>query len=95
MFQVFTRISDFFRTSYRNNPRAFAAEVFEGIATMAASLIMSITVLNPATEWFIPLFLIGGILGTVSCYLRKSTAIVLTIWFTGVNSWAFVQLFLL
>ena len=88
------RISEFFKTSYNNNPTAFFVEVGEAISTMAASLIMSITVLDPATEIFIPLFLIGGILGTISCYLRKSTAIVLTIWFTAVNTYAFYQLFL-
>ena len=95
MYQVFTRISNFFKTSHRNNPKAFFIEIAEALSTMAASLILSLTVLDPATEWFIPLFLIGGLLGTVSCYLRKSTAIVLTIWFTGVNSWAFIQLFFL
>ena len=88
------KISDFFITSYNNNPKAFFIEVGEAISTMAASLIMSITVLDPATEIFIPLFLIGGILGTMSCYLRKSTAIVLTIWFTVVNAYASYQLFL-
>lgn len=89
------RISDFFKESFNANPKAFAVEIFEAITTMAASLIMSLTVLDPATEYFIPLFLVGGILGTISCYLRKSTAIVLTIWFTAVNTWAFVQLFIL
>jgi hypothetical protein len=88
------KVYEFFKTSYKNNPTAFFVEVAEAISTMAASLIMSITVLDPATKVFIPLFLIGGILGTISCYLRKSTAIVLTIWFTAVNTYAFYQLFL-
>lgn len=88
------RIKDFFVESYKNNPRAFYVEMTEAVATMTASLIMSLTVLDPATKLFIPLFLIGGILGTVSCYMRKSSAIVLTSWFTVVNLWAFSQLFL-
>jgi hypothetical protein len=88
------RIKEFFIESYRNNPRAFYVEMTEAAATMTASLIMSLTVLNPATKIFIPLFLIGGILGTVSCYMRKSSAIVLTSWFTAVNLWAVSQLFL-
>ena len=89
------RISEFFKESYKSNPKAFAVEVFEGITTMTASLIMSLTVLDPATKVFIPLFLVGGIAGTISCYLRKSSAIVLTVWFTAVNAWAFVQLYIL
>jgi hypothetical protein len=89
------RIKDFFVESYKNNPKAFYIEVSEALATMSASLIMSLTVLNPATHIFIPLFLVGGILGTASCYLRKSSAIVLTGWFTIVNVWAVVQLFIL
>jgi len=88
------KVYEFFRTSYKSNPKSFFVEIAEAIATMSASLIMSITVLDPATKVFIPLFLIGGILGTISCYLRKSTAIVLTIWFTAVNTYAFYQLFL-
>jgi len=88
------RIKDFFVESYKNNPRAFYVEMTEALATMTASLIMALTVLNPATKIFIPLFLIGGILGTVSCYMRKSSAIVLTSWFTAVNLWAFAKLFL-
>ena len=87
------KILNFFKESYTNNPRAFFAEVFEAIATMSASRIMAITVLDPATELFIPLFLIGGLLGTVSCYLRRSSAIVLTLWFTATNTYAFIQLF--
>lgn len=88
------RIKDFFIESYNNNPKAFYVEMTEAGATMTASLVMSLTVLNPATTVFIPLFLIGGILGTVSCYMRKSSAIVLTSWFTAVNLWAFTQLFI-
>ena len=88
------RIKEFFVESYHNNPKAFYVEISEAGATMSASLIMSLTVLNPATHIFIPLYLIGGILGTVSCYLRKSSAIVLTSWFTIVNLYAFYQLFL-
>ena len=87
------KVFEFFKTSFYNNKIAFVVEIFEAFATMSASLILTITVLDPATRIFIPLFLLGGILGTVSCYLRKSTAIVLTIWFTAMNSWAFVQLF--
>lgn len=90
-----TKIIDFFKKSYATDRLAFYAEVVETTVLIIASAVLSFTILDPATEIFIPLYLLGSILAVFSTYRRGSSAIVLCTWFTVMNSWAFIQLFIL
>ena len=88
-------IVNFFKRSYQTDKAAFYAEIVETTLLVTASAVLAFTILDPATKIFIPLYLAGSILGTFSTYRRGSSAIVLTTWITIMNSFAFVQLFLL
>ena len=90
------KILEYIKESYRLSPVAFYCEMVETTVLMAASVILTFTVLDPATELFIPLYLIGSILGVISTVIRKAAfAIVLCAWFVLMNSIALVQLFVL
>lgn len=89
------KIIDFFKHSYATDRLAFYAEIVETTVLIIASAILSFTILDPATEIFIPLYLLGSMLAVFSTYRRGSSAIVLCTWFTIMNSWAFIQLFIL
>ena len=95
MKELYNKIFDYFRESYQRSKVAFYCEVTEAIVLIAGSAILSATILDPATHLFIPLYLIGSTLAVVSCYIRRSSAIVLTSWFTVMNSWAFIHLFII
>ena len=89
-------IINFFKESYRLSPFAFYCELAEAVLLISASAILTWTVLDPATKIFIPLYLLGSILGTISTVIRKAGfAIVLCSWFVVMNSIAMVQLFVL
>lgn len=93
---MITRILDYFKESYRLSPVAFYCEMVETTLLMAASVILTFTVLDPATELFIPMYLIGSILGVISTVIRKAAfAIILCAWFVLMNSLALIQLFVL
>ena len=93
---MITRILDYFKESYRLSPVAFYCEMVETTLLMAASVILTFTVLDPATELFIPMYLIGSILGVISTVIRKAAfAIILCAWFVLINSLALIQLFVL
>jgi hypothetical protein len=85
----------FFKKSYVTDRTAFYAEIVETTLLIVASAVLSFTILDPATKIFVPLYLIGSILAVFSTYRRGSSAIVLCAWFTVMNSWAFLQLFVL
>lgn len=89
------KIVNFFKESYKRDRTAFYAEILETTLLIAASAILSFTILDPATEIFVPLYLLGSILAVFSTYRRGSSAIVLCCWFTLMNTWAFIQLFIL
>jgi len=89
------RILGFFKESYANDRTAFYAEILETTILIIASAILSFTILDPATELFVPLYLVGSLLAVFSTYRRGSSAIVLCVWFTLMNTWAFMQLFVL
>tara|TARA_B100000927_G_scaffold169135_1_gene136323 strand:- start:544 stop:822 length:279 start_codon:yes stop_codon:yes gene_type:complete len=90
------KILEYIKESYRLSPVAFYCEMVETTVLMAASVILTFTVLDPATELFIPLYLLGSILGVISTVIRKAAfAIVLCAWFVLMNSIALVQLFVL
>tara|TARA_Y100001970_G_C13990712_1_gene728063 strand:+ start:174 stop:461 length:288 start_codon:yes stop_codon:yes gene_type:complete len=92
---IILKIKNFFVLSYQTSKTAFWLELLEAFFLIAASAILSFTILDPATKIFIPLYLVGSIASVISTYLRGSTAIILCLWFTAMNSWAFVQLFFL
>lgn len=92
---VFTKILNFFKQSYKTDRVAFYAEIVETILLVSASAILSFTITDPATKIFIPLYLAGSILAMFSTYRRGSSAIILCTWFTIMNTWAFIQLFIL
>ena len=89
-------VVNFFKESYRLSPFAFYAELLEAVLLISASAILTYTVMDPATKLFIPLYLLGSILGVISTIIRRAVfAIVLCAWFVVMNSIAMVQLFLL
>lgn len=93
---LISRIKDYVKESYRLSPVAFYCEMAETTILIAASAILTFTVLDPATEIFIPLYFIGSILGVISTVIRKAAfAIVLCAWFVVMNFIALLQLFVL
>jgi len=66
----------------------------ETVLLIIASAILTFTVLDPETTIFVPLFLLGSILGCVACVLRKAFfAVVLCGWFIVMYSIALIQLY--
>ncbi len=89
------RIKEFIKESHRLSPVAFYCEMVETVVLLTASAILTFTVLDPATEIFIPLYLAGSILGVISTVIRKAFfAIVLCAWFVMMNSIALITLVL-
>lgn len=86
----------YFKESYRLSPFAFYCEFLETIFLVGASAVLTFTVLDPATEIFIPMYLIGSLLGLISTVIRKAAfTIFLCSWFVVMNTIALVQLFVL
>ena len=53
-----------------------------------------LSVLDPATKIFIPMYFVGSILGVISAVIRQAAfVIVLCSWFTLMNAIALVKLF--
>ena len=88
-------VVNYFKESYRISPVAFYCELGEAIVLVIGSAVLSFTILNPMTEVFVPLYLIGSILALISTYIRRSSAILLISWFVAMNFWAFIQLFII
>ena len=83
----------YFKESYRLSPFAFYCEFLETVFLVGASAVLTWTVLDPATEIFIPMYLIGSILGLISTVIRKAAfTIFLCSWFVIMNSIALVQI---
>ena len=90
------KIKDFIIESHRLSPIAFYCEMVETVLLLTASAVLTFTVLDPATEIFIPLYLAGSVLGVISTVIRKAFfAIILCAWFVMMNSLALIQLFVL
>ena len=86
-------IKQFWINSYKLSPLAFYCEMIEAVFLISASAILSITILDPDGWTFVPLYLIGSILGIISAIIRKAAfVIVLCSWFTAMNLYALVQL---
>jgi len=88
-----TNIVEFFRNSYKLSPLAFYCEMIEALFLISASAILSFTILDPNGWHFVPLYLIGSMLGIISAIIRQAAfVIVLCSWFTAMNLYALVQL---
>ena len=88
-----TNIVEFFRNSYKLSPLAFYCEMIEALFLISASAILSFTILDPNGWHFVPLYLIGSMLGVISAIIRKAAfVIVLCSWFTLMNIIALAQL---
>ena len=88
------RIKQFLKDSYTSSPVAFYAEMAEAALLICASAVLTYTVLAPATKIFIPMYLIGSILGVISAVIRKAAfVIVLCSWFVIMNTISLLQLF--
>tara|TARA_B100000674_G_C37557253_1_gene785661 strand:- start:243 stop:524 length:282 start_codon:yes stop_codon:yes gene_type:complete len=88
-----TRVVSFFKDSYIASPFAFVCEMIEAVFLISASAILSFTILAPNGWYFVPLYLVGSMLGIVSAVLRKAAfVIVLCSWFTVMNIIALAQL---
>ena len=91
---MISRIGEFFKESYRTSPVAFYAEMIEAALLISASAVLTFTILDPATKIFVPMYLIGSILGVVSAVIRQAAfVIVLCSWFVMMNTIALYQLF--
>jgi len=91
--QFIKKIISYFGETYRLSPTIFYAELIELILLVGASIVLTVTVLDPATEWFIPLYLVGSIFGLTSAILRRAGfVILLTGWFTMMNIIALTRL---
>jgi|TARA_B110000908_G_scaffold97452_1_gene115064 hypothetical protein len=96
MIKAYNTVIEFFKESYRLSKVAFYCELAEAIMLIGASAVLTFTVLAPATKIFIPMYLVGSVLGVISTSIRKAGfAMVLTLWFVVMNSIAMVQLFLM
>ena len=93
---MISRIGEFFKESYRTSPVAFYAEMIEAVLLISASAVLTFTILDPATKIFVPMYLVGSILGVVSAVIRQAAfVIVLCSWFVMMNTIALYQLFLM
>ena len=90
------RIREHFRKSYELSPTAYYCELAETSILIAASAVLTFTVLDPATTVFIPMYFVGSCLGIVSTIIRVAPmATILCTWFAIMNLVAMVQLFIL
>ena len=91
---MISRIGEFFKESYRTSPVAFYAEMIEAALLISASAVLTFTILDPATKIFVPMYLVGSILGVVSAVIRQAAfVIVLCSWFVMMNTISLYQLF--
>ena len=89
----FKKVISYFGETYKLSPVIFYAELIELVLLVGASIVLTVTVLDPATQWFIPLYLVGSIFGLTSAILRRAGfVILLTGWFTAMNTIAITRL---
>ena len=87
-------IIKFWVDSYKTNVIAFWFEMISAITVMIGSFILTYTVLDPRPDIFIPFYWIGSVTGVIGAYYRMSSWIlVLTAWFTIMNTIALWRLF--
>ena len=92
---IVNTVINYFKESYKQSKVAFYCELCEALLVGGASATLTLTVLDPATKVFIPMYFVGSIMGVISTTIRKAAfATILTSWFTIMNAIALVKLFL-
>ena len=92
---IVNTVINYFKESYKQSKVAFYCELCEAVLVGGASATLTLTVLDPATKVFIPMYFVGSIMGVISTTIRKAAfATILTSWFTIMNAIALVKLFL-
>ena len=85
------KVAQFWVNSYKSDQLAFSFELVSFIFTVAASLTLALTALDPNMVLVYPLFFIGS---TTQCYasMRRGAAwvMLLTGWFVCVNVFGFL-----
>lgn len=85
------KVAQFWVNSYKSDQIAFSFELVSFIFTVAASLTLALTALDPNMVLIYPLFFIGS---TTQCYasMRRGAAwvMLLTGWFVCVNVFGFL-----
>ena len=89
-------VINYFKESYKQSKVAFYCELCEAVLVGGASATLTLTVLDPATKVFVPMYFVGSMMGVISTTIRKAAfATILTSWFTIMNAIALVKLFLI
>ncbi len=89
-------IVNFWKESYTSNPLAFYIEAVSAVSVIIGSAILTYTVLDPRPDIFVPFYFVGSSTGLWGAVLRKTAwIVVLTAWFTTMNTIALYQLFLI
>ena len=93
---IVNTVINYFKESYKQSKVAFYCELCEAVLVGGASATLTLTVLDPATKVFIPMYFVGSMMGVISTTIRKAAfATILTSWFTIMNAIALVKLFLI
>ena len=93
---IVNTVINYFKESYKQSKVAFYCELCEAVLVGGASATLTLTVLDPATKVFVPMFFVGSLMGVISTTIRKAAfATILTSWFTIMNAIALVKLFLI
>ena len=89
----FKKIISYFGETYKLSPVIFYAELIELVLLVGASIVLTVTVLDPATQWFIRLYLVGSLFGLTSAILRRAGFVILLCgWFSIMNMIALTRL---
>ena len=93
---ILNTVINYFKESYKQSKVAFYCELCEAVLVGGASATLTLTVLDPATKVFVPMYFVGSMMGVISTTIRKAAfATILTSWFTIMNAIALVKLFLI
>ena len=93
---ILNTVINYFKESYKQSKVAFYCELCEALLVGGASATLTLTVLDPATKVFVPMYFVGSMMGVISTTIRKAAfATILTSWFTIMNAIALVKLFLI
>ena len=93
---IVNTVINYFKESYKQSKVAFYCELCEAVLVGGASATLTLTVLDPATKVFVPMYFVGSMMGIISTTIRKAAfATILTSWFTIMNAIALVKLFLI
>ena len=85
----------YFHDSYSQSPISTVCEFIQMTFLIVASIVLTYTVLEPATKIFIPMYFIGSAIGIISAIIRNAVSlIVLGIWFSLMNGVELWKLFL-